>query len=356
MTQKKTAAVGSSGAAYDVVISADADLDGWLKERQKLLTATDIPSIVGVPGARSALETWYQKKDALVGRAENVAIRQAKQAGHDFEDFNALMFAKAAGRHVERSQQLLRSAKYPWLGATLDYRQIGATRVIDRTGLTTRNDSPLELKNAGSYAAEEMWPLGGEPHLTWQLQLMSQLVVMDVQTGSLSAWLGSPFVHHRWCDFERDSRIEEIILDEGEAFWKSLKKKAPPAERPEVAFEILKRLSPEKASRKVIKLPKAASEIHQRILKWENQYEAYKTLADGCKGSLDKVRGEMAMLIGENYGGKLPPTGISVPEITYTFSHTHVAAHSVPAYSYRKLNRVTASASKQKRTTWKTSK
>lgn len=326
-------------------------MEGWLRERQKLLTATDIPSIVGIPGARSALETWYQKKDALVARAEDDAIRQAKKAGHDFEDFNALMFAKATGRHVERSQQLMRSRKHPWLGATLDYLQRESLVSASHVGA-----KPLELKNAGSHAAEEMWPLGGDPHLTWQLQLISQLIVMDVSTGSLSAWLGSPFVHHRWHDIERDSRIEEIILEEGEVFWKSLKKSTPPAEKPEVAFEILKRLSPEKASRKVIKLPKAASEIHRRIVDLEGTYVCYKRRADDVKSDLERARGEMAVLIGENYGGTLPPTGSSVTKITYTFSHTHVAAHSVPAYSYRKLNRVSANASKPKKTTWKTSR
>ncbi len=347
---------------YDVIISADADIDGWLRERQKLLTATDIPSIVGAPGARSALETWYQKKDALVGRAENDAIRQAKQAGHDFEDFNALMFAKAAGRYVSRSQQLIRSREHRWLGCTLDYtqsmmpkREQGLDALALEPGASLR--CPLELKNAGSYAAEEMWPLGGEPHLTWQLQVTSQIIVMGVQTGSLSAWLGAPFVHHRWCDIERDERVEEIILDEGEAFWKSLKRKTPAAERPEVAFEILRRLSPEKASRKIISLPHDAAFIHQAICSCEDKVALHKAQLRESQRNLDAARAQMGVLIGENYGGTLRPSWPGAAAITYTFAHTHVAAHSVAAYSYRTLNRVTENASKRKRkTTWKTSK
>jgi len=340
---------------YVVVISADADLEGWLKERQKLLTATDLPSILGIPGARSALETWYQKKDALVARAESDAIREAKKAGHDFEDFNALMFAKASGRHVERSQQLLRSTKHPWLGSTLDYLQYGEPLPgLEPTGGPRKeqrfSDCPLELKNAGSFAADEMWPLGGEPHLTWQVQVIVQCIVMDVPMGSLSAWLGSPFVHHRWCDLERDAKVEEIILTEGQAFWKSLKRKAPPKEDPKVAFEVLRRLDPKRANHKIISLPKSARAINSRILVAEAEYDARKALLDVAKHDLEVARGEMASLIGEHDGGRLEFGTV------WTFKHVHVPAHQVAAHSYRKLNRVSAAASKPRKTTWKTSK
>ncbi len=349
MVQRKSGE-SRGDAPYSVVISADADPEGWLRERQKLLTATDLPSILGVPGARSALETWYQKKDALVARAESDAIREAKKAGHDFEDFNALMFAKAGGRHVERSQELLRSAKHSWLGCTLDYRQTYDILYTDGRP-AEKSERPLELKNAGSHAADDMWPLGGEPHLTWQVQVIVQCIVMQVPMGSLSAWLGSPFVHHRWCDVERDDKLEEIILEEGEAFWKSLKRKTPPKDPdPKVAFEVLRRLSPERAKHKVVSLPAIATTVHNKILVAEGMLERDKTSFDAAKAYLDQARAEMAALIGEHDGGKLPDGTV------WTFKHVHVPAHQVAAHSYRKLNRVSAAASKTKRTTWKTSK
>jgi len=342
--------IGVSGRRepYTVVISADADLEGWLRERQKLLTATDLPSILGVPGARSALETWYQKKDALVARTESDAIREAKKAGHDFEDFNALMFGKAAGRHVERSQQLLRSTKHPWLGATLDYTQ--REHILNTHPDRFPAERPLELKNAGSFAADEMWPLGGEPHLTWQVQVIVQCIVMDVPMGSLSAWLGSPFVHHRWCDLERDAKVEEIILEEGRAFWKSLKRKTPPKEDPKVAFEVLRRLDPKRAKHKVISLPKVAAE-HDRLIRIiADECDRLKEHYDLNKSRLEQERAELAALIGEHDGGKLPDGTV------WNFRHVHVPAHQVAAHSYRKLNRVSAAASKPRKTTWKTSK
>ena len=343
MEQSKKSA-GRGREPYTFVISADQNLEGWLKERKKYLTATDIPSILGIPGARDPLETWYQKKDALMAKAEDQQIREAKKAGHDFEDFNALMFAKAAGRHVERSQWLLASSKHPWLAATLDYTQ--------RESIVR----PLELKNAGSFAAADMWPVGGEPHLTWQLQLVSQLIVLDVDMGSISAWLGSPFVHHRWCDIERNKGVEEIIIEEGEQFWKSLKKNKPPEFAANKAtYEILRRLDPKRTTGKIISLPKAASGVHVRLLAAESNLERAKEDFELRKSYVDQLRAEMAALIGENAGGTLPVTGISVPSITYTFQHVHVPTHTVQAHSYRKLNRVSAKASKAKRTTWKTS-
>lgn len=348
--QRKPESAGA-WAPYSVVISADADLEGWLRERQKLLTATDIPSVLGIPGSRSALETWYQKKDALVARAESDAIREAKKAGHDFEDFNALMFAKAAGRHVERSQQLLLSTRYPWLGCTLDYRQTYDILYADKRRPAEKSERPVELKNAGSHAADDMWPLGGEPHLTWQVQLSVQCIVMQAPMGSLSAWLGSPFVHHRWCDLDLDSKLEEIILEEGSAFWKSLKRKNPPKDPdPKVAFEVLRRLSPSRAKHKVISLPKQATEIDRVIGIFALACDKKKEDYDLAKSKLDMARADMAALIGEHDGGKLSDGTV------WTFKHVHVPAHQVAAHSYRKLNRVSAGASKPKRTTWKTSK
>jgi len=348
MVQRKK----SEGQVYIVVASADENPKEWLRERQKLLTATDLPSILGVPGARSALETWYQKKDALMGRAESEATLAARKAGHDFEDFNALMFSKAADRHVERSQELMRSARHPWLGCTLDYeqREHMLDRLIENKFPLRDNARPLELKNAGSHAADEMWPFGGEPHLTWQIQVHVQMTVMDVEMGSLSAWLGSPFVHHRWCDIERDSKLEELILEEGRAFWKSLKRKTPPKDNPAVALEVLRRLAPERAKHKVISLPAGAGGLNNAIITQESIVEHHKRAHDVQKEKLDTFRGEMAQLIGEYDGGRLKDGTV------WMFKHVHVPAHNVGAHSYRKLNRVSAQASKPKRTTWKTSK
>ncbi len=344
------------GGIYTAVVSADSDPERWLVERRKLLTATDIPSILGVPGARDALETWYQKKDALVGRAEAQATREAKQAGHDFEDFNALMFSKSTGRHVDREQHLLRSDKYPWLGCTLDYTQRwvedGDGTGIRRTGTRSSRFGPLETKNAGSFAADEMWPVGGEPHLTWQVQLTVQMLVLAVDVGSLSAWLGSPFVHHRWCDLERDKALCEIILEEGSRFWKSLKRKSPSKDlvNPATAYEVLRRLSPATATRKVISLPREAVNIDCNIKVLQDAYDKEKRMLDLRKEALEAERAKLAALIGENDGGKL--TGGDV----WTFRHVHVPAHAVAAHSYRKLNRQSAGSSKPRKTTWKTSK
>jgi hypothetical protein len=353
VVQPKRERAGAA-APYSVVISADADPEGWLRERQKLLTATDIPSILGVPGARSALETWYQKKDALVARAESDAIRQAKAAGHDFEDFNALMFAKAAGRPVERSQQLIRSTRYPWLGATLDYLQQNGTKEIRGAGAERAMHMswlPLELKNAGSHAADDMWPLGGEPHLIWQMQVTVQMIVMAVSIGSLSAWLGSPFVHHRWCDLELDLPLAAIILDEGGAFQKSLKRKTPPKDpNPALAYEVLRRLSPSRAKHKVVSLPPAAVSLDARIRHLEIKQDQARGSLKVVTDMLDIEKGALAQLIGEHDSGKLKDGTV------WTFKHVHVPAHQVAAHSYRKLNRVSAQSSKPRKVTWKTSR
>lgn len=329
------------GAAYSVVVSADDEPDQWLRERRTLLTATDIPSVLGVPGARSALETWYQKKDALMARSESEAIKAARAAGHDFEDSNANMFAQKTGRIVQRAQQLLRSKAHPWLGCTLDYLQWGSSE----------HCFPLETKNAGAHAAEEMWPTSREPHLTWLVQLHVQTLVLDVRWGSLSAWLGAPYVHHRFGDFQSEPELTTIILEEGHRFWKSLKRKTPPKDEPSPArFEVLRRLAPSRFTGRIVSLPPAAVIVDKRLQHLAGELEQARGALRVVEKLVEDERARMAELIGENAGGKLHGG------TTWMFRHVHVPTHTVPAYSYRKLERVHVTDTKAKRTTWKTSK
>ncbi len=158
-------------------------------------------------------------------------------------------------------------------------------------------------------------------------------------------------MHHRWCDVERDPKLEEIILEEGSAFWRSLKRKNPPKDPdPKVAFEVLRRLSPERAKHKIVSLPPEAIGLDARVHHLQQEQEKARASLKVVTDMLETERGALAALIGEHDGGKLRDGTV------WTFKHVHVPAHQVAAHSYRKLNRVSAAASKTRKTTWKTSK
>lgn len=336
MAQAKTGE--SKGQPYVVVADADADVATWLQERRKLVTATDMSSVLGVPGARSALETWYQKKDALMARAEATSIKEARVAGHDFEESNAQMFAARTGRRVQRSQQLLRSTRYPWLGCTLDYRQASLLGHV-----------PLETKNVGSRAADEMWPVGAEPHLSWLIQLAVQTIVLDVPWGSISAWLGSPFVHHRHQDITTDAELSELILDEGARFARALKRRSPPKTDPHVSdYEILQRLDPRHLTGKVVKLPPVAIAVDQRLQALLREREQRRLDLAAVDERVTEEKASLAKLIGHHAAGRLPNGTL------WRFNLVQVPPSKHTGYSYRTLTR--EAPSKTRRPTWKTSK
>jgi predicted phage-related endonuclease len=336
MESANVASGGRDSWPYDFVVSADDEPAKWLQERCRLITATDVPAILGVPGAPHPLEVWYRKQEALDQRSESEVEQHAKHGGHDFEDANAQMFSKKTGRPVVRSQNLLRSKRWPWLGCTVDYAQ----RLIHGE---PSSDCPLELKNAGSFVAQELWPLGQEPSLLWQVQLQVQMLVMQVDTGSLSAFLGAPHVHHRWDDFDRDHELSAIILEETEDFWNSIRRNRPPTTDGSVAAaEVLRRLRGSRLTGKTISLPKKAVVIDRDILRAQHDHDRIMGDLTRVKDYLESRRAEMIALIGENEVGMLPGGA------AWTLKQVSVAAREQKAYSYRLLNRIESPSSKKR--------
>lgn len=214
---------GSS--AYTVIADADADRAGWLEARRTVITAGEVPVILGMYGTSRRIRYWYDK--AQLTERDNLDDFEGAQMGHRLEPLNAEIFAEKTGRRLVRQQKLLRSVRYPWLGATLDYTQY----VGDDVG------APLELKSSGQKhnwpdsEADIMWPdveFVGEPSLRYQAQLQAQLLVYGVDWGSLSVLLGTPYMHHRWRDFLLHPRFSQMILDQTGAFFASLERGIPP--------------------------------------------------------------------------------------------------------------------------------
>ena len=231
---------------YTVLADADGDRPAWLAARRGIITAGEVPYILGMYGAGRRLRLWYDK--AGWTERESADDFEGAQMGHRLEPLNAELFAERTGRCVTRVQKLLRSTRYPWLGATLDYAQLassGALPGFQRAFLGDASDGragtqppvPLELKSSG---AKHNWPESesdvrypdiefvGEPSLRFQAQLQAQLLVYGADWGSLSALLGSPYMHHRYRDFPLHPNLCDLILTRTQAFAESLTRGVPP--------------------------------------------------------------------------------------------------------------------------------
>lgn len=220
------AQVKPPGGAWTVIGDPEADREAWLAARRTVITAGEVPYVLGMYGPSARVRLWYDK--AGWTERESADDFEGAQMGHRLEAVNAEIFSEKTGRRVRRVQKLLQSTRYSWLGATLDYEQ-----------WPTRRDSPvpLELKSTG---AGHNWPetendvrypdieFVGEPSLRWQAQLQAQLLVTGAAWGSLSGLIGSPYFHHRHRDFPIHSRFCDMILQKTRAFHESLQSGIPP--------------------------------------------------------------------------------------------------------------------------------
>jgi putative phage-type endonuclease len=212
---------------YTVLAHADIDRPAWLEARKGLITAGEVPYVLGMYGDGARLRLWYEKAGFV--ERETADDFEGAQMGHRLEPLNAELFAERTGRELVRRQQLIQSKSYPWLGATLDYTQ--HVNPADKAGC------PVELKSTGT---RRNWPESeadirfpdvefvGEPSLRYQAQLQAQLICFGASWGSISVVLGSPFMHHRFGDFERHERFCSMILARTRAFWDSLQRGIPP--------------------------------------------------------------------------------------------------------------------------------
>jgi putative phage-type endonuclease len=96
---------------------AMSDRDEWLARRRELITATDIPAILGISPWRSEGDVARDKRGEL---ADEPSIPM--RVGQALEPLIAELYAERTGAAVERWGDLVVHPELPWAGATPDYR------------------------------------------------------------------------------------------------------------------------------------------------------------------------------------------------------------------------------------------
>lgn len=263
---------------YVILADAEADRPAWLDARRGLITASEVPLILGMYGPSRRIRYWYDK--AELTEREGMDDFEGAQMGHRLEPVNAELFSEKTGRRLKREQKLLRSLRYPWLGATLDYTQYVSE---------TDDGAPVELKSSGK---KHNWPetdadveypdveFVGEPSLRYQAQLQTQILVYGAEWGSLSVLLGTPYMHHRWRDFLRHASFSDLILERTRVFAESLKRGIPPEpDDSDLVRSTLKERALRAEPGSSVRLPAVAAEWDRRLIAARAaQIEAHKEI------------------------------------------------------------------------------
>jgi len=186
----------------------------WLKERKKMLTASDIGAVLGLSPFRTNLDVYIDKVSSEVEELEGVQL----QFGHDVETAIANMYAYQTG-FIVKDLGDFELTKHP------DFNYIGAT--LDRTYQKTKDDKPkpLELKSVLSGVSLEAWV--DNPPLYNQIQVQTQCACTGADEGRLVGL----FLGYRLgeAEIKFNSPFWDSILPVLDEFWNyNVKNKIPP--------------------------------------------------------------------------------------------------------------------------------
>lgn len=293
---------------YEVVCSSD-DHDTWLAARRTLVTASDIAGLVLPVQARprwmkSPLELYQLKKGLLDAEDGSERLRFA----HDMEEPIRRSYERVTGRKTRPARVLLRSTRYPFLGASLD-----AWVFLEGERM------PLEIKTHTGDDWEEGIPSYGLP------QLAAQEAVTGAAGSSTAVSLfGRPPL---WADHQRNEELIERCVEAARELHRRLElDDPPPPEGTSGDYEALVAMYPSYEVGKAEMLPIESSE-------WLSRYYEIGDEEKRLKAEKQEIKNKVASLIGDAEVGLVPGNGGS-------FSWTTVKAHSytVSKKESRRLN------------------
>ena len=125
--------------------------DAWLVARRGLVTATDIPVLLGLNPYKSEARLADEKRGDPTD-PPNAAMR----LGLAIESFVAIEYQSATGRRVRRVRHLLRHPDIEWAAASLDREVIGERRIV-------------EIKSTASRRWEDGLPQDVQAQVMWQM-------------------------------------------------------------------------------------------------------------------------------------------------------------------------------------------
>lgn len=212
--------------------------------RRTLITASDVPAILGIDPHRTPIDVWTEKVAPEKAKRLDAATEYAFARGHALEPALIDYAARQRGVFPVRNSTTLVHRVIPWLGATPDALAFANADDAARAG------SPLEVleaKSVGRWHARLWSDEHGNPvparHVIAQVQI--QLAVVGVRVGVVSADLpyeDTPSVF----EVERDDELVGVIVESLERFRVDYleARKIPPDKSPEKTVEAVRALFP----------------------------------------------------------------------------------------------------------------
>jgi putative phage-type endonuclease len=313
----------------------DLERAQWLRDRRKLIGASEVAAILGVDPHRGPLAVYASKLD-LARVDETPAMRWGRKA----EALVAEAYGEESGRPVLMpAARIIQHPDIPFLGASLDRVTGGCEKhpapvVFD--GPCGRDDcasvgahshpAPLECKVVGFHNAAS-WK--EEPPIEYVVQVQFQMACTGAQWASLAAMFGWP-PRPAWVDLERNDAFINAALPKLEEFWRRVERAdPPPPDTLPQTSEVIRKLWPADSGA-TIHLDGEALALVER---WEAARE--RRLADKKDSDEEDLANQIRFLMRDATTGMLPD-GTSL-----TLKTTKRAGYTVEPTTYRTLRRFT---------------
>jgi len=127
--------------------------DEWLALRRTLVTATDIPVLLGLSPYKCEADVADEK---LLGTMQPSTLRM--RAGTALQDFIGAEYVATTGRPIKRVRGIFVHDELPWAGASPDFRVVGERRLVEAKSTGSRSRFADGLPQ--DVEAQVVWQLG----------------------------------------------------------------------------------------------------------------------------------------------------------------------------------------------------
>lgn len=196
------------------VVTKDMSHDEWLQNRRSGIGGSDAGAIMGVNPYMSALDLYNDKLG--ITPPKDLSDNQAVHFGNVLEDVVAQEYTRRTGIKVRRRNAQFAHAKYPWMLANIDRDVVGEPML-------------LECKTAGAYFKKDEWGASGTDQVPmhYYIQCAHYMCVMGYERADLAVLIGGR--DFRIYHIEKDSELEEMLIEKEANFWNNhVLKQVPP--------------------------------------------------------------------------------------------------------------------------------
>jgi putative phage-type endonuclease len=185
-----------------------------LEERKNYIGGSDAATICGVNPYGNIIELWQEKLG--LKEIEDISDNPAIKAGNYLEPVVAQWFSDETKKKVILAPDTFYHKSLPWMAANVD-------RLIEG------EKAALECKTA---SRDTGWGSDGDNTIPdyYLCQVAHYACVLDLERVYIGVLIGANDMRHHYV-YERNQKLEDMIIAKEKAFWECVKTETPPEPR-----------------------------------------------------------------------------------------------------------------------------